>query len=83
LNDEWQVYALSVYNAVNDPIKDLRVRIFNRWGQLLYESRDIYDGWDGTYHGVQQPSGVYMYLLEAEGINGKIIQQKGNITLLR
>jgi gliding motility-associated-like protein len=58
-------------------------RIFNRWGNLVYESADIDAGWDGTYKGAAQPIGVYVYTIEAVTDKGKLITKSGNITLLR
>ena len=58
-------------------------RIFNRWGNLLYESTNINDGWDGNYKGQPQPFGVYIYEAQAVSESGKIYTKRGNITLLR
>ena len=58
-------------------------KIYNRWGQLVFESNDPNLGWDGTYKGVVQPMDVYGYTLEAEFSDGKRITKKGDITLIR
>ncbi len=58
-------------------------RIYNRWGNLVYESDDITDGWDGNIGGVSQPLGVYVYEAEAVTDKGKILRKQGNVTLLR
>ena len=60
-------------------------RIYNRWGQLIYESTDAYgSGWDGNYKGVPQPLGVYVYTFDCEGaMTGTPFKFKGNVTLLR
>lgn len=58
-------------------------RIYNRWGNLVFESTDINAGWDGTYKGVPQPIGVFVYTIQAVSNKGKIINKAGNITLLR
>ena len=57
--------------------------VFNRWGELVFESRDPYVGWDGTYKGEQQEMEVYDWLLNATLNNGQDIFRKGNVTLLR
>src|SRR5690606_16510109 len=41
-------------------------RIFNRWGQMLFESNDLNVGWDGTYQGIPQNMETYMYQVEVE-----------------
>jgi gliding motility-associated-like protein len=58
-------------------------RIFNRWGNLVYESRDIDAGWDGTYKGTLQPFGVYVYEIEAVTSTGKLFRKAGNVTLIK
>jgi gliding motility-associated-like protein len=59
-------------------------RIFDRWGNMVYESTNINDGWDGTYKGVNQPFGVYVYEFEAlSSVTGQLFHQQGNVTLIR
>ncbi|MBI5219922.1 MAG: PKD domain-containing protein [Bacteroidia bacterium] len=56
--------------------------IFNRFGQLVFESNDKNTGWDGTYKGEMQEAEVYVYYLWAKLSDGKNVIKKGNITLL-
>jgi len=58
-------------------------RIYNRWGQLVFEGKNIDNGWDGTLNGVAQPAGVYIYEAEAVTSAGQIIHKQGNVTLLK
>ncbi len=59
-------------------------RIFNRWGQLLFESNDIKVGWDGTYNGVPQNMETYVYQVSAETyIQDKSLQKSSNFRLIR
>jgi gliding motility-associated-like protein len=58
-------------------------KIYNRWGQLVFESTSISKGWDGTFKGTLQPSDVYTYTLDIELENGKAYKRTGDITLLR
>ncbi len=58
-------------------------RIFNRWGELVFETNDPSKGWDGTFDGKKQPVGTYVYILEGYGSLGERIFKRGNITLLR
>jgi len=44
-----------------DYVNQYRISIFNRWGQLLFESSDLNQGWDGTYQGEACPAGAYVY----------------------
>lgn len=58
--------------------------ILNRWGDLVFESKDPDIGWDGTYKGgkiVQE--GVYVYLLTYTSSRGEYYQQKGTVTLIK
>jgi gliding motility-associated-like protein len=57
--------------------------VYNRWGQKMFESKNINDGWDGTWNGKPQPIGVYVYTIEAVSATGKRLTKQGNVTLLR
>jgi gliding motility-associated-like protein len=83
VNDVWKVSALSIYNLVGEKKLNYYVRIVNRWGQIVFESHDVNEGWDGTFNGKPAPVDVYVYLLHAQGIDGRSINRKGNITLLK
>jgi gliding motility-associated-like protein len=58
-------------------------RIYNRWGQVVYESNNRKAGWDGTYKGQPQPMDVYAYTLDVEFTDGTRIRKTGDITLIR
>jgi gliding motility-associated-like protein len=64
-------------------------RIINRWGQVVYESKDEVQGWDGTYNGKAQDVGTYYYYLSyscgegASNINGTKLEEKGEFLLIR
>lgn len=57
--------------------------IYNRWGQKVFETQNIEQGWDGYLNGVPQPMGVYIYKIEATTIEGKAFKKTGNVTLVR
>ena len=73
----------AVIKVVGFGITNMTWRIYNRWGQLVFQSDNPYDGWDGTYRGVVQPMDVYAYTLEAEFSDGTHATKKGDITLIR
>jgi gliding motility-associated-like protein len=75
VNDKAVVFGFGVQRMV--------FRIFNRWGQLVFESRDPRIGWDGNFKGKPQPMDSYAYTLEADLINGESVRQSGSITLIR
>src|SRR5690606_2548633 len=58
-------------------------KIYNRWGQLVFESNNPSIGWDGTYKGQLQPMDVYTYTLEVQFTNGNRLRKTGDITLIR
>ena len=57
--------------------------IFNRWGELLFESNSPEVGWDGYYQGVMSPPDAYIYKLEVKFENGERTTKHGDVTLLR
>lgn len=67
----------------NDFLQMQRIRIYSRTGELVYESNNISDSWDGTFNGSVLNSGVYVYYIEAKCASGEPIILKGNITLLK
>ena len=64
-------------------IDQLDMRIFNQWGEQIYAINSKAKGWDGTYKGKAQPVGVYVYALKAVLTDGRTVQMKGSITLVR
>jgi gliding motility-associated-like protein len=65
-------------------IRELRYfRVFNRWGQLLFETNQIGAGWDGVHRGQAQVMDVYTWTLEAVGEDGVHYKRAGNSVLLR
>lgn len=75
LNDSYQVTSLN--------IRKFTMRIFNRWGELLFETNDCAEQWDGTYKGNTVPQGVYACIIHAVGFDNIIHTPKTTITLLR
>ena len=72
-----------IVKVVGFGISHMVFRIYNRWGQMVFQSNDPYIGWDGTYKGTLQPMDVYAYTLEAEFSDGTHASKKGDITLIR
>jgi len=70
----------SYYYTIGD---HYNLTVFNRYGQLLFTSNNIYTGWDGTYKGILQPSGTYIYQVSYKRRNDKTYYAKGTITLIR
>lgn len=74
-NDVWKVSYTSII--------DFHCWIFNRWGNKVFEFTDPSDGWDGTYHGKLVNSGVYYYVIQATGSDGKKYKLSGDINIIR
>jgi PKD repeat protein len=70
------------YPPIREKVEDYKLQIFNRWGTLIFESRDINDPWNGYYHHKLCKQGVYVWFVEGKYANGKPFKQVGDITLL-
>ena len=58
-------------------------RIYNRWGQLVFSTSQMEQGWDGNISGQAQPTGNFVYIVQGIDYTGKIVFKKGNVMLLR
>ena len=83
-NDYFNVYAGSGVKQVNF------MRVFNRWGELLYEREKFYpdndnlaEGWDGRYKGDFVNPGVYVYTIEVEFLDDRVLLYRGDVTVIR
>jgi gliding motility-associated-like protein len=57
--------------------------IFNQWGNIVFQTKDLATGWDGKKNGILQPSGVYIYVLKGSFVNGQPFTEKGSVTLIQ
>ncbi len=71
--------------GITEGIKDFGLLIYTRWGEKIFETKDPYQGWNGQFFntGSMSPEGVYIYLLKYREPRGKMIEQKGFVTLLK
>ncbi len=67
----------------NCPAGNYNLKVFNRWGGLVFESDNPEAGWDGQFNGNAAPIEVYFYLASVEAATGELIQLNGDLTLLR
>ena len=58
-------------------------RIYNRWGQQIFSTNSLIEGWDGKVGGIKQQAGTYVWMLKVEDLAGKIYEMKGVSTLIR
>ncbi len=74
-NDELRVYGRY--------IEEMNLQIFNRWGELVFETRDQSTGWDGSFKGATNWPEVFVYQLYVRCIDGQEFKSNGDITLVR
>ena len=64
-------------------ITEIEFRIFDRWGEMVFETRDVNGKWDGKYKGYAVTAGVFVYQLKAKLKNGESVSKTGNITVVK
>lgn len=68
--------------VTHEDVSEINFRIFDRLGQLMYQTNDINEalnfGWDGKYKGKNQPAGVYMWYVKGKFADGKTLTFSGN-----
>jgi len=93
--DDTRLTIPNAFSPNNDGINDLfkikvegyflmkYLKIFNRYGQLVFEGRDINLSWDGRKNGSELPLGTYYWVLEGTDVKNKPVNRSGSVTLLR
>ena len=64
-------------------IEQYELMVFNRWGELLYATSNLSEGWDGTYKGKMVPNGAYVYKVRAVSFEKETFEKIGSISVLR
>lgn len=64
-------------------VDEFRMRVFNRWGELIFESTDLSVGWDGYYRGELSPQDVYVVQTWFKFVDGKKVEKLSDLTLFR
>ncbi len=75
-----------IFTPVGLDIETYKISIYNRWGQLVFNSNNLTEGWDGNFNNKPAESGVYIYKIDYQGYKNKQLQQfthTGNLTLTR
>ena len=72
-----------VFKPVGRGVKFYYLSIYNRWGEKIFESKDIETGWDGTYKGERCKADVYTWKINASGVDGSQKLLNGHVSLLR
>lgn len=74
INELFKGYGIGIDSYV--------LRVFNRWGELLFETNDLSEGWDGTYQGALCPQGSYVYAVDLTNVFGRFKRYRGMLLLL-
>lgn len=74
-NDEFAV--------VTAGIDTYEIRIFNRWGEVIFSSKDPLDTWDGKHNGASVPIGTYVYKIRVKGQNQEVKELIGHVNVVR
>ena len=82
-NDDGNNDILYARSRIIDETREFVFRIYNRWGELVFETYDIKEGWDGTWRDKKIAPDVYDYYLEGFCIDGQEFLIQGNVTLIR
>jgi gliding motility-associated-like protein len=72
-----------LFNAISGSVKKFNMRIFDRWGEEVFTTANIHEGWDGSYRGLEAKQDVYVFRIEATFSNGKYEEIVGQVNLLR
>lgn len=81
----YDIMSLSndIFFPYSSGVKDYTLSIFNRWGELIFETSDFKQGWDGYYRGVLCQQGVYVWKINLVWDDGKKFSKVGDVTLFR
>ena len=82
-NDDGNNDVLYVRSRIIDDTRNFVFRVFNRWGEMVFETHDINEGWDGDWKDKRSKPDVYDYYLEGYCIDGQPFLIQGNVTLIR
>ncbi|MCB0540474.1 MAG: gliding motility-associated C-terminal domain-containing protein, partial [Bacteroidetes bacterium] len=68
----------STFQIYGEGIEAMEMKVFNRWGEMIFYSTNQLDGWDGTYKGKDQNPGVYSYYVYVKYLDNKEVKRKGS-----
>ncbi len=72
-----------IFYPTTEYVDEFHMMIFNRWGELIFESFDINIGWDGYYRGNMAQQDVYVWKIDIIYVDGKQLSKVGDLTLIR
>ena len=72
-----------VFYVRGGPFETMDLKVYNGWGEMIFESTDPTFGWDGTHDGMPEINGVYVFSVIATTTDGKQHDRSGKVTLVR
>lgn len=72
-----------IFKAEGKYLRDFKLSVFNRWGEMIFYSENMSEGWDGKFKNIDCPPGVYVYVISALDNNNKEKLKKGSVILLK
>jgi gliding motility-associated-like protein len=69
------------FHVNGENLQDFKMLVYDRWGQVIFETTNPNEGWDGTYNGKPEQNGTYVYQVTAKNLGGKKLA--GGVTLVR
>ena len=76
-------FSNDVFHPIYKGVVEYELNIFNRWGELIFVSKDPKIGWDGYYRGKLCKQDVYVWKVRVKFSNGEVLEKVGDVTLLR
>ena len=73
----------ATFRPVYQDVATFHMEIYNRWGQKLFETDDINEGWDGRFNGDLAPEGMYVYTAKGRFVSGKEYNQAGQVLIVK
>jgi len=75
LNDVFEIKGVG--------INEYLLQVYSRWGELIYESKNLEDQWDGKFNGELVPAGTYVYTINYKSMLNRDYNKKGSVTVVR
>lgn len=72
-----------IFEPIASDVMHIYMKILDRWGGIVYEGNGETVSWDGQHKGAIAPEGVYVYLIQAKGLDKKLYTYTGSLTLIR
>lgn len=72
-----------IFEPITSDVMHIYMKILDRWGGIVYEGNGESVAWDGHHKGNIAPEGVYVYLIQAKGLDNKLYTYTGSLTVIR